>query len=261
MHHRRLFALALLLTALKAHALGGLILIDSPPKEGSTLAIGPTLAGYPEAPGSDRTKFLPLIGVDFKSATGGFISTDIGAGWNFSKLEELQFGARLWPVFGRTDDRSRARGLNDLGNRLGLGLFLNYEPWQFLVLQSSLLTGSGSKGNGTQFETGATLGAPLGDSVLLGLTLGTTWSNGAYLHSYFGVAPSESGRGSLPVFAPSAGRSDVNVSLNAEVRIAPRWKLTGQWLSARLIGDASLSPVTTSRIQNTFSVTLWYQLR
>lgn len=257
------FALALVLvfSTLNAHALGGLILIDAPPKDGYTLAVGPALAGYPEAPGSGRTKVLPLAGVDFESASGGFISTDIGAGWNFSKREGLQFGARIWPVFGRNDQRSRARGLADVGSRLGLGLFLNYEPWQFLVLQSSLLTGSGFDRNGMQFETGATIGAPLGDSALLGLTLGTTWSNAAYLRSYFGVTPGESSGGSLPVFAPGAGWSDLNASLNAEVRIDPRWKLSGQWLVARLIGDAGRSTVTTSRFQKIFQVTLWYQLK
>jgi outer membrane scaffolding protein for murein synthesis (MipA/OmpV family) len=258
---RYLIALAIALPTLNAHALGGLILIGPPPQEGYTFAMGPALAGYPEAPGSGRTKVLPLVGVDFESSTGGFVSTEIGAGWNFSKREDLQYGARLWPVFGRDDDRSRARGLDDVGNRLGLGLFMNYEPWEFLVLQSSLLTGSGSDRNGTQFEAGATVGAPLGDSTLLGLTLGTTWSNGAYLRSYFGVTPAESAVGILPVFAPGAGWSDVNVSLNADVRLSPRWKLSGQWLVARLIGDAGHSPVTTSRTQNTFLMTLWYQIK
>ena len=71
----------------------------------------------------------------------------------------------------------------------------------------------------------------------------------------------EARAGSLPVFAPGAGWSDVNLSLNAEVRIDPRWKLTGQWLVARLIGDASRSPVISSRPQNTFLVTLWYELK
>ncbi|WP_143044780.1 hypothetical protein [Variovorax sp. YR216] len=41
----------------------------------------------------------------------------------------------------------------------------------------------------------------------------------------------------------------------------PRWKLSGQWLVARLIGDAAQSPVTLSRTQNTFTLTLWYQVR
>ncbi len=261
MRHRLLLVLFLFGPNLDAHALGGLIPIGAPPKEGFTLATGPALAGYPEAPGSDRTKTLPLVGVDFQSASGAFVSTEIGAGWNFSKREDLQFGARLWPVFGRNDDRSRARGLDDIGNRLGVGLFLNYEPWEFLVLQSSLLAGSGSDRDGAQFEAGATIGAPLGDAVLLGLTLGTTWANGAYMRSYFGVTPAASAASGLPVFTPGAGRSDVNTSLNAEVRIDPRWKLSGQWLVARLIGDAGRSPVTLSRTQNTFSLTLWYQLK
>jgi outer membrane scaffolding protein for murein synthesis (MipA/OmpV family) len=65
----------------------------------------------------------------------------------------------------------------------------------------------------------------------------------------------------LPVFAPGAGWSDANLSLIAEVRIDPRWKLTGQWLVARLFGDAGRSPVTSSRTQNTFLVTLWYELK
>ncbi len=259
--HHLLFSLLLLGATLDAHALGGLILIDSPPKEGYTLAMGPALAGYPEAPGSDRTRVLPLVGVDFQSASGAFVSTDIGAGWNLSKREDLQFGARLWPVFGRNDKHSRVRGLDDVGNRLGAGLFLNYEPWEFLILQSGLLTGSGTDRNGAQFEAGATVGAPLGDAVLLGLTLGTTWSNAAYMRSYFGVGPSASAASGLPVFTPGGGRSDVNTSLNAVLQIAPRWKLSGQWLVARLIGDAGRSPVTVSRTQNSFSLTLWYQLK
>lgn len=261
MRHCLLLVLLLVGPTLNAHALGGLILIDAPPKEGYTLAMGPALAGYPEAPGSDRIKVLPLVGVDFQSASGGFVSTEIGAGWNFSKREDLQFGARLWPVFGRNDNRSRLRGLDDVGNRLGAGLFLNYEPWEFLILQSGLLAGSGADRNGAQFEAGATIGAPVGDAALLALTLGTTWSNGAYMRSYFGVAPAASAASGLPAFAPGAGRSDVNTSLNADVHIAPRWKLSGQWLVARLIGDAGRSPVTLSRTQNTFSVTLWYQLK
>ena len=129
------------------------------------------------------------------------------------------------------------------------------------MLQSNLLAGSGSDRNGAQFEAGATIGAPLGDAVLLGLTLGTTWANGAYVRSYYGVTPAASAASGLPVFTPGGGTSDVNASLNAEVVIDPRWKFSGQWLVARLIGDAGRSPVTLSRIQNTFSLTLWYRLK
>lgn len=98
--------------------------------------------------------------------------------------------------------------------------------------------------------------------MLHGLTLGTTWSNGAYVRSYYGVmTPAESVASSLPAFTPGAGQNDVNASLNAVVRIDQRWRLSGQWLVARLIGAPGPSPVTLSRTQNTFLLTLWYQLR
>jgi hypothetical protein len=53
----------------------------------------------------------------------------------------------------------------------------------------------------------------------------------------------------------------VNASLIAVVRIDQRWRLSAQWLVARLIGAPGRSPVTLSRTQNTFLLTLWYQLK
>ncbi len=258
---KALVALALTAIVFRAQALGGIILIDAPPAQDYTLAIGPGVAGYPETPGSNRTRVVPVPGLDFYSSLGGFASTDIGLGWNFSRRADVQFGVRLWPVFGRDDDRSRQRGLSDVGTRLGKGLFLNYAPWEFLILQSSVLAGSGYHGDGVQMEGGATLGARIGTATLLGFTLGGTWANRAHVQSYYGVTPEESAAGGLPAYAPGAGWSDVNVQLNGEMKINERWKLSGQLLGARLLGDESRSPVTESRHQGTFSLTLWYQLK
>jgi outer membrane scaffolding protein for murein synthesis (MipA/OmpV family) len=250
-------AVSLLATLLQAEAAGNLILIDAPPQQGYTLAIGPALVGQPEAPGSSGTKVTPIPGIDFYSSLGAFASTDDGLGWNFSRRQDLQLGVRLWPVFGRDDDRSRRRGLHDIGTRLGKGGFLNYAPWEFLALQTSVLAGSGDRGDGVQAEAGATVG----EAALLGLTLGTTWANGPHLRSYYGVTPAESAAGGLPVCTPAAGWQDLNLALNGELRIDSRWKLSGQVLAARLVGDAKRSPVATSHEQTTFSLTLWYELR
>jgi outer membrane scaffolding protein for murein synthesis (MipA/OmpV family) len=46
-----------------------------------------------------------------------------------------------------------------------------------------------------------------------------------------------------------------------EMQISERWKLSGQLVGARLVGDAGRSPVAQSRNQTTFSLTLWYQLK
>jgi outer membrane scaffolding protein for murein synthesis (MipA/OmpV family) len=250
-----------LVLAGRARAEGGLILIDKPPAAGYTLSIGPGVAGYPEAPGSSRTKVIATPGLDYYSSLGAFAATDTGLGWNFSRREDLQAGVRLWPVFGRSDDRSRRRGLDDVGTRIGKGVFLNYAPLPFMTLQSSVLAGSAYKGDGVQVEGGATVGAPIGDRVLAGVTLGATWSNGPYLRSYFGVTPQASAAAGLPIYSPGAGWSDVNLQLNGEVRLAERWKISGQVVGARLVGAASRSPVTLSRNQASFSFTLWYELK
>jgi outer membrane protein len=254
---------ALLLSAFagRAEALGGLILIDKPPAQDYSLSIGPGVAGYPESPGSSHTKVVPIPGVDFYWSLGAFASTDIGLGWNLSRRKDLQFGVRLWPVFGRDDERSQQLGLSDVGTRLGKGLFLNYAPLRFLILQSSVLAGSAYKGDGVQVEAGATVGAPIGGRALLGVTLGGTWANGPYLRSYYGVTPEESAVGGLPVYTPGAGWSDVNLQLVGEMQISERWKLSGQLVGAHLVGDAGRSPVVQSRNQTTFSLTLWYQLK
>ncbi|MET0517621.1 MAG: MipA/OmpV family protein [Burkholderiaceae bacterium] len=244
-----------------AHAAGGLLLIDAPPAQDDRLALGPALLSYPRAPGSGRMKTLWIPGVDFYSSLGGFASTDIGAGWNFSRRDDLQWGPRLWPVTGRSDAASRQRGLDDIGTRLGKGLFLNYAPLEFLILQSSLLAGSGRHGDGVQAEAGVTVGAPIGEAALLGLSLGATWANGAHLRSYYGVTPQAAAAGGLPVYTPGAGWLDVNLALNSEFRFNARWKLSGQLMAARLRGDAARSPVTSTREQNSASLTLWYQFK
>jgi len=254
-------ALTLAAIADRADAAGGLILVDKPPAEDYTLAIGPGVAGYPQTPGSSRTKVLAVPGVDFYSSLGAFAATDTGIGWNFSHRADLQGGVRLWPVFGRSGSRSRERGLPDVGTRLGEGLFLNYAPLPSMTLQSGALAGSAYQRDGVQVEGGATVGAPIGDRVLLGLTLGATWANGPHLRSYYGVNPQASAAGGLPVYTPSSGWLDVNAQLNGELRIAERWKVSGQVVGARLVGDAGRSPVTQSRNQTIFSLTLWYQLK
>lgn len=251
----------LMLAAGRSEAAGGLILVDKPPAEGYTLSIGPGVAGYPESAGSSRTKVIPVPGVDFYSSLGAFAATDTGIGWNFSRREDLQGGVRLWPVFGRNDARSRRRGLPDVGTRLAEGAFLNYAPLSFMTLQSGVLAGSGDRRDGVQVEGGATVGAPIGDRLLAGVTLGATWANGPHLRSYYGVTPRASAAGALPVHSPGAGWLDVNAQLNGELRIAERWKLSGQVVGARLVGDAAKSPVTEARRQTSFSLTLWYRLK
>ena len=40
-----------------------------------------------------------------------------------------------------------------------------------------------------------------------------------------------------------------------------RWRLSGEVIGARLIGDAGASPIVRSRTQSMFSLTLWYRFK
>ena len=259
--HAVVSSLVLMACVSRADAAGGLILIEAPPQDSYSLSVGPGIAGYPRRAGSGRVKVLGVPGIDFYASSGIFASTDIGVGWNGSRTQDTAFGVRLWPVFGRSGASENQLGLTNFGTRLGKGAFLNYAPWPFLILQSGVLAGSGRTGKGVQFETGATVGAPVGDRLLLGVTAGTTWSNAAYTRSYYGVTPRESARGVLPVYSPGAGLSDGYLQLSGEARLANRWKLSGEWIEARLVGDSGRSPVVRARFQPTFSLTLWYEIK
>lgn len=244
-----------------AHAFGNLILIDSPPAQDYSLSVGPGLTGYQPYPGARGLKVIPVPGLDLYFPNGAFASTDNGVGWNFAKREDLQFGVRLLPIFGRKGKTSRELGLADVGARVGKDAFFTYAPWEFLILQSDVLAGSGKHRNGVQAELGATLGAPIGERALVGVTAGATWSNRSHMQSYFGVTPRESARSGLPTYSPAAGWSDTSLRLSGELKLDDRWRLSGEVIGARLTGDAGASPIVRSRTQSMFSLTLWYRFQ
>ncbi|RZU01194.1 MipA/OmpV family protein [Rivibacter subsaxonicus] len=255
---RPLALCAALLAQGAAQAANGLILIGPPPAEGYKLSLGADLLVFPKFPGSDESRVWLIPGIEFKHHSGAFVSTDNGLGWNFGRGKELQYGVRLWPLFGRDDDA--LPGLPGVKDRIGGGLFANVAPLEFLVLQSSLMAGSGRNGSGLMGELGATVGAPVGPAILA-LTLGGSWANAEYRQSYFGVSAADAASSGLPVTTLGSGLQDLNLGLSLDAPIDDRWRLSGQLLVARLMGDAASSPITQSRQQTTLAMTLWYRFR
>lgn len=257
-----LAATAGLLPAPPACAQGGLILLDAPPHQAYRLSIGPTLLAFPRDPGSSQTQALLIPGLDFYTRQGLFVSTDNGVGWNLSQRDDLQWGLRLWPQLGRARNALGHPGLPGVGDRLQKGLFANFAPLSYVLLQSSLLTGAGQGGDGVVGELGATVGLPFGQpDNTFALSVGATWANGPYRQSYFGITPAMAQASGLPAWHVGAGWQDLNIGLVGEVPLNKRWTLSGQLSSARLLGAAAASPLTQSRDQSTLSLTLWYSIK
>ena len=249
--------------ALPAHAAGSLLLLDAPPAEASWSG-GLSVRGWPRAPGSARRRDDLLPAIDYEAPSGLFAATDTGLGWNLAPrlldgaaARDWQFGARIWPQNGRPR-RESPPGVESLGMRVVTEAFANVQALPVLLLQSGLSYGSGRHHDGAQLELGATSGIPLGDD-LLAVSLAATYANAAHLRGSFGVRAAEAAGSGLPEWRPGSGWQDWSVALSGEHKFSADWSVSGQWLHARLIGQAANSPLTHSRDQPSFILSLWHR--
>ena len=173
--------------------------------------------------------------------------------WNGFPLLQYDTGGYLASWYEGTLVPSRAVVY---GLILTLGVPLSF--WPVLLLQSGLSWGGGRHHDGGQLELGVTSGIPLGDD-LIGISLAATYANAAQLRGSFGLRPSESHNSGLPTWQPSSGWQDWSIALSAEHKFSEDWSVSGQWQHARLIDQAAASPLTHSRDQPSFIVSLWHR--
>ncbi|WP_144006884.1 MipA/OmpV family protein, partial [Pelomonas sp. KK5] len=150
------------------------------------------------------------------------------------------------PQWGRPR-RYAPAGAEASGTRVLGELFANVQATPYLLLQSGASWGSGRRRDGAQLELGATSGLPIGDE-LIGIGLAASYANAAQLRGSFGIDPA---------WQPSRGWQDWSLAVSAEHRFSADWSLSGQWLGARLLGAAARSPLTQSRFQPSFTLSLW----
>jgi outer membrane scaffolding protein for murein synthesis (MipA/OmpV family) len=243
-----------LAAALPAQAAGNLLLIEAPPPK-ATLSLGASVWQLPQYPGAKKTDTLVLPALDWQLPNGMFVSTDTGVGWNLSSSKTVQAGVRLWPQFGRSRKDGPA-GLDPIGLRIQAQGFANVQIGEVLLLQSGVLYGGGRDRDGVQVELGATSGIPIGDS-LIGIGLATSWANKAYRDSYHGVTAAESRASGLAAYTPGSGMLDTSLTVSAELKFGPAWRLSGQVVLARLNTDLTRSPVVQQRRQDLATLTLW----
>jgi outer membrane scaffolding protein for murein synthesis (MipA/OmpV family) len=247
-----------------AFAAGSLLLIDAPPEQ-TTLSVGATARSFPDAPGATQKDHALWPAVDFAMSNGFFVSTDDSVGWNLAPqfmdaqgVKDWQWGARLWPQWGRPQRRT-PRGVQRQGTRVLGELFANVQALPFLLLQSGLSVGSGRHKDGAQLEIGATSGIPIGDE-LIGISVAASYANAAQLRSGFGISPGSAAASGLPAWQPSRGWQDWSTAVSWEHKFSADWSVSGQWLGARLLGAAARSPLTHTTFQPSFTISLWRKI-
>jgi MipA family protein len=222
--------------------------LDGPEGEGQGRVGLAAIAGHRYL-GSDEERYMVFPAVDYRWANGWFAGVGNGVGYRFkSASPQWQYGVRLAADFGRKESRSEVlRGLGDIPRRPQAGFFLNWHAARALAFHSSLRYGSGEDRDGMVLDVGLNTGTQIAPRWRLGLGLGATWVNRAWMQSYFGITPEQSARSGYAVSTVGAGVRDVKLSTSLIYFINHDWSASFIVSATSLQGDARDSVIVRER--------------
>ena len=233
--------------------------LDGPEGEGQGRVGLAAIAGHRYL-GSDERRYMLLPTVDYRWASGWFAGMGNGIGYRFKSSPELQYGVRLAGDFGRKESRSEVlRGLGDIPRRPQAGVFLNWHAARALTFNSSLRYGSGEDRDGLVADVGLNTGTQIAPRLRLGVGLGATWVNRAWMQSYFGVTPEQSARSGYAVSTVGAGVRDVKLSTSLIYFISHDWSASLILSATSLQGDAKDSVIVRERTPVTGILAVGYR--
>ena len=165
-----------------------------------------------------------------------------GATATLLSLRDLQLNASLGFDNGRSaSDDPRLSGLPDvrrtITGRLGLGLALGYGWAVGTGLTQDLL----GRDAGSQVDTSLSYTWQATPRTRLVLGGGTSWGNGTYMNSHYGVP---TGASSLPTYQAGAGFYSRTIGLSFTSALTSQWLVYGGLGGTQLRGPARASPLT-----------------
>jgi outer membrane protein len=90
-------------------------------------------------------------------------------------------------------------------------------------------------------------------------SLSSTWADGAYTRSYFGVSVAQAAASGLPAYRPGGGIKDVSAALTASYRLTDRVSLGATAAVTKLTGDARKSPIVVDPTQPSAVLSVSYR--
>jgi len=191
--------------------------------------------------------------------TGAFLLPDIqwangfGIGLNgltyaISRDPQLSYGISLSPSSSRLEGRAQAlKGMGNINTQAELGGYLNYALSPNIALSSTLKYGAGNDHKGLVWNLGADYRTELAPGWGVGLGVGASLANSAYMQSYFGVNAAQSASSGYALYTPGAGLKDINAHIALSHQLTKDIGLFTQVSASTLLGDARKSPLTLQR--------------
>lgn len=217
-------------------------------------------AGAIYGPKFEGSKDFKVMPVPFISATFFNDYVHLGPGGvsvDLYKVENFKVSARGGIEFGRDeDDSSHLEGLGDIDDAGVVGAAISYElgPIELSAGIDKIIGGS----DGLTGKFGAEYSHFAG-RFIFSAGASTTWADGKYMRSYFGVTPLQSARSGLDEFDAGAGFKRVDLSASVTYMASEHWFIRGQAELGILTGDARKSPVSQKDIQPSMMMFVGYK--
>lgn len=218
--------------------------------------VGGALIYAPAYQGAEDYRVLPFPLIDLKYGRF-FASSRRGIGANLIDGDAVDVGAGVTFVPGYRR-RDAPAGIGRAPGGAGARISADVKAGRVMASLGATKVLSGGL-DGALVD--ATLAMPLRPSDRLTVipSVSTTWADGAYTRSYFGVSASQATASGLPAYRPGGGIKDVSASLTASYRLTDRVSLGATGSITKLTGDAKQSPIVFDPTQPSAVLTVSYR--
>jgi outer membrane scaffolding protein for murein synthesis (MipA/OmpV family) len=234
-----------------------LVKLDDEPLPEWRVTLGVTGTVMPKYEGADSYEVMPGGIVDIRFRDIAFFSVGEGLGVNLLRGDTYRAGVAVSYDLGRNDnDDPRIRGLGDIDPAPEAKLFGQVFILP-VVLSFDVRRGIGGH-DGWIGDLSAYMPLSASEKFIAFAGPSVTLADQDYMDSYFSVSPGQAANSRLPAFRADPGFKNANFGITAIYFITDNWLIIADAAVERLLGDAARSPITQSRTQFTFDISIAY---
>lgn len=216
------------------------------------IIVGP--AASPEYMGSDHYGVVPMIVSEFWLGSVDVEVEGLTTRAGLYKHHAWTFGLTAEFDFGRDEDIDNAivASMTKIDPAVNAGLYAAYERDNFLQNDDSLefrISGFADGGNtheGAYTTLGLVYTLPMVIPWRFQFELETTYANRNYMNTYFGINHRDSTLSGLATYEAGSSLRDITFSTNIGLFFNPTYGVFMRLSAAKLLGDATDSPITNA---------------
>ncbi len=234
---------------------------DPKPEGDWQITLGGGAIVAPDYIGAKKLEIDPLPLIDIVLKDRIFLSTTQGLGVYAinDKDSGLTLGLSVVPGNGRIVSKvePRLRGLGKLSIPVQGRVFGSFSPNQLISLSASVGKDFGGT-NGYSADIGASIGAPIGNKLLVGASATVSYYDRKLKQGLLGVTAAQSTATGFRVFAPKAGLHSVSFGLSANYALTDHIGIIALVNADRLLGSSARSPVIERKWDRSAGLALTY---